>query len=148
MKLGGSLLLIPCRPSLLLEMPAWMGLIKRDLAGYANMFLMAGGCDCKFMIVPAIFETYCCSPPLIHQISSSTDGQSGFNREPSITKNDWPSTAEELIFQEGFNILWTALIFLYFFIHLSYELSIRDVETFAAVEHLFSSFLISAAITN
>ena len=26
------------------------------------------------------------------------------NREPSITKNDWPSTAEELIFQEAFNL--------------------------------------------
>jgi len=32
-----------------------------------------------------------------------------FNREPSIRKNDWPSTAEEQIFQEGFNLLWTVL---------------------------------------
>ena len=29
-----------------------------------------------------------------------------FNRGPSMTKNDWPSTAEEQIFQEGFNLLW------------------------------------------
>ena len=36
----------------------------------------------------------------------SLENEREVNREPSITKNDWPSTAEEQIFQEGFNLLW------------------------------------------
>jgi len=37
--------------------------------------------------------------------------EKGFNRWPPITKNDWPLTAKEQIFQEPLNLSWTSLSF-------------------------------------
>ena len=80
-------------------------------------------------------------------ILGTEDGSLGlflfkFKREPSITKNDWPSTAEELIFQEAFNLPQDISFLLSFFMSSRHVCKEREEEIGNSCGHqlLFSFF--------